>query len=104
MIAVEILVPLSAFAMVFGIAYLWITARHRERMAMIERGLDASIFGQRPDGKFKFLKWGFLCVGVGAGVVAGSILHGLFDMDEAAAIFSMVFLCGGMGMLYFYKK
>ena len=35
--AVGMLVPLGCFAMIFGIVYLVVTSRNRERLAMIER-------------------------------------------------------------------
>jgi hypothetical protein len=38
----ETLVALAFFATTFGIAYLAINARHRQRMAMIEKGVDAA--------------------------------------------------------------
>jgi len=34
----EILIPLSFFAAVFGIAYLYFITRNKERMALIEKG------------------------------------------------------------------
>jgi hypothetical protein len=37
----EILIPISLFAMVFGIVYLAI--RRKERMALIEKGLSADV-------------------------------------------------------------
>ncbi|MDA0714452.1 MAG: hypothetical protein O2867_04050 [Bacteroidetes bacterium] len=42
--AVEILVPISLFLIVFGIFYIYFTTRHRERLALIEKGADASLF------------------------------------------------------------
>ena len=41
---VEILIPISLFLMIFGIIYLYYSTRNRERMALIEKGADASIF------------------------------------------------------------
>jgi hypothetical protein len=40
----QVLVPLSLFAMIFGIVYLIYSTRNRERLALIEKGVDASIF------------------------------------------------------------
>ena len=37
--ASEVLVPLIVFSAAFGMFYIWVTARHRQRMAMIEKGL-----------------------------------------------------------------
>ena len=39
-----ILITLSLFAAIFGIFYLHYTTRNKERMALIEKGGDASMF------------------------------------------------------------
>ncbi len=40
--AEEILIPIVFFGAIFGIFYLYITARNKERLSMIEKGADAS--------------------------------------------------------------
>ena len=54
-----ILVPLGLFAMIFGIVYLLVTSRNRERMALIERGADPTLFEARKKaGSVGIMKWG----------------------------------------------
>ncbi len=49
----QVLIPLSLFLMIFGIVYLFFSTRNRERMALIEKGVDASIFLKgRTKGRF----------------------------------------------------
>ena len=38
----EILIPLSLFAAIFGMVYLYYTTRNKERLALIEKGADSS--------------------------------------------------------------
>ena len=40
----EIFVPISMFAVIFGIVYLYLSTRNKERLALIEKGADATIF------------------------------------------------------------
>ena len=40
----EVLIPISFFLAVFGIIYLFLSTRNKERLALIEKGADASIF------------------------------------------------------------
>ena len=40
----EIVILIGLFSVVFGIAYLYFSTRNKERMALIEKGADASIF------------------------------------------------------------
>jgi len=51
-----ILVPISFFALVLGIVYLAI--RKKERMAMIEKGIDPSIFVTQKKTVVPFVKMG----------------------------------------------
>ena len=67
--AVEILIPLGAFAMMFGFAYLFFTTRNRERMAMIEKGVDSSLF-RRKRGNTSLLTIILLNAGIAAICIA----------------------------------
>ena len=40
--AQEILIPIAAMAMVFGIVYLGVTAHNRKTLAMIEAGMSVA--------------------------------------------------------------
>ena len=53
---IPILVPLGAFAMIFGIFYL----KSRENLAMIEKGMNPKLDRPAP---YKNLKWGLLLIG-----------------------------------------
>ena len=103
--SVEILVPLSFFAMVLAIVYLGI--RKKERMALIEKGADASTFVKKSTGSSS-LKWGLLLVGVALGMLIGNWLSSTssFQGEEEVAYFSMVFLFGGVALVinYFLNK
>ena len=66
----EILIPISLFSMIFGIFYLIYSTRNRERLALIEKGVDASIFLKgRSNGvaswKIIILNTAFLLIGIG---------------------------------------
>jgi hypothetical protein len=100
---------ISFFAMVFGIMYLYYTTRNRERMALIEKGADASLFNTGKEGrKLSFswgkfsLKFGMLCMGIGVGIIAGAILESLGVMPNGPGYLSMVFIFGGLSLVLFY--
>ena len=113
---------LILFFVVFGIFYVYISARHKERMAIIEKGteFDLSIFENKR--KFNFqgllMRFGFLSVGVGVGIVAAIILeNSMFEIfhkhvstsnytytqdNSPALYFAMIFIFGGMGLILGY--
>lgn len=102
-----ILVPISmflgAFAMVFGIRYL----SNKEKMAMIERGIDPGI-GKSAPRPYLSLKFGLLLVGLGIGLlVALFTVRSVFGSDmthseegQAAAVyFGCLGIFGGLGLI-----
>ena len=105
-VMVAIIVPLALFAMVFGIVYL----AKRERMAMIERGMDPRRYKPQ-SAPFQTLKWGLLLIGAGAGLFFAYLLDhtafkhmsGEFDDDGNVAIyFALIAVFGGIGLFLSY--
>jgi uncharacterized membrane protein YfcA len=94
---------LGAFAMVFGIRYL----SNKEKMAMIERGLDPGIRRSQPSTSRPFitLKFGLLLVGLGVGILLALFIVMQNHMDEEAATavyFGCISVFGGFGLISSY--
>ncbi|HEY8780250.1 MAG TPA: DUF6249 domain-containing protein [Mucilaginibacter sp.] len=103
---IPILVPTALFAMIFGIVYL----NKRERMAMIERGMDPRRYKPQT-APFQTLKWGLLLIGAGAGLFLAYLLDHTafknfgsgFDNDANVAIyFALIAIFGGLGLFLSY--
>lgn len=102
--AVEIIVPIAFFATVFGIIYLAVSARHRQRMAMIEKGVSPSEFMEKPD-PYRSLKLGMVAVGVGLGLLFGYLFQTYVMQDaedDPLPYFVMVSLFAGAAMIGHY--
>jgi len=100
--AVGLLVPIGSFAMIFGIVYLVVTSRNRERMALIERGADPALFESKKRANTGgVMKYGLFLFGIGLGiVVAYFVASG--GMEEGAAYPSMIFVFGGLSLIAAY--
>jgi hypothetical protein len=104
------IVFIAFFATVFGILYVFYTGRSKERMALIEKGADASLFTsgkttlRTPYNWSKFgLKTGMFMIGIAIGIiVAGLIDSAGFIMQTETAYFSMILLFGGLSLVLFY--
>jgi hypothetical protein len=98
--ATEIIIPLSVFLTTFGIFYLFLSTRHRERMALIEKGADASLFHSGKSAhrrKLIILNLALTLIGIGLGIIIAIFLYKATGMEEVypASIFTMA----GAGLL-----
>ena len=100
---------IAFFATAFGIFYVSVTTRNKERMALIDKGADASLFNTGKEGHTSLFNWnkvtlkfGMLLMGVGIGIIAGSILDSMQVMEPGANYTSMIFLFGGFSLVLFY--
>ncbi len=99
----ETLVPIVLFLVIFGILYLYYNSRNKERLALIEKGADASIFyGPKSEKSGKWvLKVGVLAIGIALGVLAGAGLESA-GMDDDVAYPASIFLFAGIALVVAY--
>ncbi|WP_462252313.1 DUF6249 domain-containing protein [Ekhidna sp.] len=97
-----LIVFLALFGTVFGIAYVFLTTRNKERLALIEKGVEAKLFNSKGS-KFSIAKFilniALLFMGIGAGIFCGDLLSAALDMKEEVTIPSMLFIFGGLGLV-----
>ena len=91
-----IFVPIGFFLATFAVLYVYWTTRTKERLALIEKGTDASIF-KTEQSKYVLLKWGIFLIGAAIGVITGYVLS--FVVNEVVAFFTMIFFFGGVGLI-----
>jgi hypothetical protein len=100
---------IAFFATAFGIYYVHITTRNKERMALIEKGADASLFNTGKEGQKSSSNWskvtlkiGMFLMGIALGIIFGAILSNAGVMNEDADYSAMIFFFGGLSLVLFY--
>ncbi len=97
-----IIISLGFFAMIFGIVYLY----KRERMAMIERGMDPRRYKPQ-SAPYQTLKWGLLLIGAGVGLfLAYTLDRTVFSRtedDNVAIYFALIAIFGGLGLFASFR-
>jgi hypothetical protein len=94
-------VPIGFFLALFAILYVFWTTRTKERLALVEKGIDANIFKKDPVGKrLDLVKWGIFMIALAIGVVTGFLLSNA--INEVVAFFTMILLFGGLGLIVAY--
>ena len=100
----EAVVFLILFGTIFGVVYLFYSTRHKERMALIEKGQSADLFvtskrkSSIPLYAILLINLGILGVGIGIGVLLGQALY-MGGMDDDIAYPSSIFICLGLSLL-----
>jgi hypothetical protein len=97
------LTPVLVLGVIFGsiVMLVYLNNRKKERMSLIEKGADASIFATKEESS-PSLKWGIFLTGLAIGLLIGFFLESRFEMPAEVAYFSMIFLFGGIGLVTYY--
>ncbi|CAN5439285.1 hypothetical protein BH11BAC3_BH11BAC3_21670 [soil metagenome] len=106
-----VFIPIALFLIIFGIFYLYLSTRNRERLALIEKGVDASIFmsgskATAPIWKILILNLALLLMGIGIGVFIALLLTTYTPLDRGAIYPATIFFMAGVGLFagYFMTK
>ena len=82
--------------------------RSRERMALIEKGMDPTLADKKNSAASwnDPLVWGLLLTGIGSGLVCGYIISFNTGWEKEIVMHSLAFFMGGIGLVicYFYKR
>ncbi|RPI04461.1 MAG: hypothetical protein EHM64_09910 [Ignavibacteriae bacterium] len=104
----NIVVPIFLFGGTAVVLWKFFEGRHKERMAMIEKGVNPAQF--KSSSPFRLwqgsilgnLKWGLLFVFAGLGLLAGQQLEYYFGFHEESAVFGSILIAGGLALIIFY--
>lgn len=89
-----ILLIILALLTVFGIAYLYITSKTKERLALIEKGMDPNL--ARSD---FWLQVGIIAGGAALGLVVGDLIQGKYG-----PLIAIICAAGGLIIYHIVKK
>lgn len=96
------------FGSIFGVFYLFISSRNKERLALIEKGADASIFniGKRAGSSWKVIviNLAFLLMGIGVGVFLASVVDNYTTLEDDAIYPALIFAFAGLGLYLGYTQ
>jgi len=96
-ILLPIIISLGLFLMIFGLNYL----KSRERMALIERGIELKDPALR-DRTSSVLRTSLLFIGVGIGLIIAYFISANTEANGEAIYFPLLFIFGGLGLLVSY--
>lgn len=103
-----LIVALALTLPVIGLFVMLVYLRsieNSERLSMIEKGVDPSLFARKKRGSSGTLRISLLLIGIGFGFLGGQIWDSLSDNSfdhNPMPFFTMIFIFGGLGLLIAY--
>lgn len=100
----EDIVPIVLFVLsaTAAIAYRYLS--YKERIALIERGMDPHPVRKTTYGhSFNVMKLAFLAIGIGVGVVVGGFLENVIHSNHVIGYFASILLAGGFALIAYYQ-
>ena len=103
----EFLIPIFLFGGTAAVLITYYNNRHKERMAMIEKGVNPQDFKGTPVKEWfranplSSLKWGLLATFVGMGLILASYLDRYYMMHDSIYV-SCMLVFGGIALIIFY--
>lgn len=99
----EVIILPIFFGVIFAIVYLYFSTRNKERLALIEKGADASIFVKggthaSPVWRIFVLNLALLLMGIGIGIFVAAFLHYNLGVAGDVAYPGTIFLMAGIGL------
>lgn len=99
----DAIISIGFFLSVFGIVYLFLSTRNKERLALIEKGADAGIFMKGKQngssiGKIIILNFALLLMGIGVGVFIALLLTTYTLLNTDAIYPAAIFTMAGLGL------
>lgn len=100
----EVIILPIIFGVIFGIVYLYFSTRHKERLALIEKGADASIFVKgktytAPVWKVIIVNLALLAMGIGLGIFLAGVLDYTLGVHGNIAYPGTIFFMSGLGLM-----
>jgi hypothetical protein len=95
-----IIINLGLFTAVILAIYYNVRARNKERMALIEKGVDISEIYKKKESSNGFFKFGVIVIGIAIGLIFGVIFSESEILPAVVSYFSMILLFGGAGVLF----
>ncbi|MFA6401628.1 MAG: DUF6249 domain-containing protein [Salinivirgaceae bacterium] len=94
-----IIINLGLFTAIVLAIYYNVKARNKERMALIEKGVDLTEIYKKKETGNGFFKFGMILIGIALGLVFGVIFSKLELFPPVVSYFAFILLFGGISVL-----
>lgn len=98
------LIGLGLCFMSLFIIHRAIQLKNREKLALIEKGMDPTLADTKPKTKANNFKNGLILIGIALGVLSGYLLNLTLDIPNFVSYSTMILIICGIMLVYFHKS
>lgn len=98
------LLGLGLSFMALFIIYRAFQFKNREKLALIEKGMDPTLADAKPKQNQNNLKHGLMLIGIGLGVAIGYVLNLLFEIPNYVSYSTSILFSCGILLVYFHQS
>ena len=108
---IELVMPFLGIGLAYMVVYMIyyaIRSEHKQKMALIDKGMDPSLINKKyhqsraPRHHSNFLKNGLFFIGLAIGILLGYLLQSNSGMTEWVAYPSMILVFGGIALITYH--
>ncbi|MBT4483117.1 MAG: hypothetical protein HOC71_05510 [Candidatus Latescibacteria bacterium] len=91
------------FVLLAVFIFVYVMSKQKERMVLIEKGVDITKLNAKKYGRYANLRNGILLIALAIGFILGYIVTSITTMNVFIAYATSLLLCEGIGFLIYYN-
>ena len=99
----QMVFPSLFFFLLAVFIFVYVMSKQKERMVLIEKGVDITKLNTKKYGRYANLRNGILIISLAIGLILGYIVTITTTMNVFIAYAVCLLLCEGIGFLIYYK-
>ena len=98
----QILAPTVFFILIAVLIFLYIMAKQKERMLLIEKGIDITKLRSKKYAHYTNIRIGILLIALAVGLIVGYIISSITGINVYITYAVCLLMCEGIGFLIYY--
>ncbi|MFC1561164.1 DUF6249 domain-containing protein [Candidatus Latescibacterota bacterium] len=99
---IPILASLIFFVLIAVLIFLYIMAKQKERIVLIEKGIDITKINSKKYVHYTNMRIGILLIALAIGLIVGYIFTSITNMNVYIIYAVSLLMCEGIGFLIYY--
>jgi hypothetical protein len=99
---IQVLAPTVFFILIAVLIFLFIRAKQKERIVLIEKGIDITQLHSKKYDHYTNMRTGILLIALAIGLIIGYIISSITGINVYITYAVCLLMCEGIGFLIYY--